>query len=224
MSDCPTGAMGEVFWEVNTMITRGIAAWLLAIVLLTSTAYAHGGVSMLYRRCVLRIGPDLMFYTGYQPQNSREEFCDDIPSPGQTIVTLDMQDSELRDMTTEIRIIKDLGTHTRVNGLPTLTDAELASPEVLDPVTIVYVAPNKYPTGTLTFEHTFRDNGKFIGIVTVKNSHGQTYVSQFSFSVGQTLGNSVFLYGLMVLAALAGVFGFWHFSRGHKAPPPKKAA
>jgi hypothetical protein len=179
---------------------------------------------MLYRRCVLRIGPDLMFYTGYQPQNSREEFCDDIPSPGQTVVTLDMQDSELRDMTTEIRIIKDLGTHARMNGLPTLTDAELASPEVLDPVTIVYVAPNKYPTGTLTFAHTFPENGKFIGIVTVKNSHGQTYVSQFSFSVGQTLGNSVFFYGLMVLAALVGVFGFWYYSRGHQARPPKKAA
>jgi hypothetical protein len=137
------------------MTIRGIAAWLLAMVLLTSAAHAHGGVSMLYRRCVLQIGPDLMFYTGYQPQNTREEFCDDIPSTGQTVVALDMQDPELRDMTTEIRIIKDLGTHAQMNGLPVLTDAELASPEVLDPVTIAYVAPKKYPTGTLTFEHTF---------------------------------------------------------------------
>jgi hypothetical protein len=206
------------------MIIRGIAAWLLAMVLLASAAHAHGGVTMLYKRCILRIGPDLMFYTGYQPQNSREEFCDDIPSTGQTVVTLDMQDSELRDMTTEIRIIKDLGTHARVNGLPILTDTELASPEVLDPVTITYVAPNRYPTGTLTFEHTFRENGKFIGIVTVKNSHGQTYVSQFPFTVGQTLGNSVLFYGLMVLAAVAGVFGFWCYSRDHAATPPKKAA
>jgi hypothetical protein len=201
-----------------------MAAWLLAMVLLTSAAHAHGGVSMLYKRCVLRIGPDLMFYTGYQPQNSREEFCDDIPSTGQTVVTLDMQDSELRDMTTEVRIVKDLGTHARVNGLPVLTDAELASPEVLDPVTITYMAPHKYPTGTLTFEHTFRENGKFIGIVTVKNAHGQTYVSQFPFSVGQTLGSSVLLYSLMLLAAVAGVFGFWRYSRGHAAAPPKKAA
>jgi hypothetical protein len=206
------------------MITRGIAAWLLAMVLLTSAAHAHGGVTMLYKRCVLRIGPDLMFYTGYQPQNSREEFCDDIPSTGQTVVTLDMQENELRDMTTEIRIIKDLGTHARMNGLPVLTDAELASPEVLDPVTIAYVAPKKYPTGTLSFEHTFRENGKFIGIVTVKNSHGQTYVSQFPFSVGQMLGNSLFFYGLMVLAAIVGACGFWRYSRDHAATPPQKAA
>ncbi|QBR71549.1 hypothetical protein CU048_09975 [Beijerinckiaceae bacterium] len=205
------------------MIIRGIAAWLFAMVLLTSAAHAHGGVGMQDNRCVLRIGPDLMFFTGYQPQNSREEFCDDIPSTGQTVVALDMQDTELRDMNTEIRIIKDLGTHTRMNGLPVLTDAELASPEVLDPITIAYLPPRKYPTGTLTFEHTFPEEGKFIGIVTVKNGHGQTYVSQFPFSVGQTLGKNILLYGLMVVAAVGGVFGFWYYSR-HKHAPPKAAA
>jgi hypothetical protein len=38
------------------MITRGLAAWLLSTVLLTSAAYAHGGVGMVDNRCVLRIG------------------------------------------------------------------------------------------------------------------------------------------------------------------------
>ena len=113
------------------MITRGLAAWLLAIGLLTSTAYAHGGVDVVDNRCVLQIGPNIMFFTASQPQNSRDEFCDDIPSTGQTVVALDMEDTELRDMLTEIRIIRDDETHTRVNGLPVLTDAELASKEVL---------------------------------------------------------------------------------------------
>ena len=94
------------------MMIRGIAAWLLAMVLLVSAAHAHGGVGMRDNRCVLRIGPDIMFFTGYQPQNSREEFCDDIPSTGQMVVALDMQDTELRDMLTEIRLIKDEGNHT----------------------------------------------------------------------------------------------------------------
>lgn len=138
------------------MIIRGIAAWLLAMSLLTSAAYAHGGVGMVDNRCVLRIGPDIMFFTGYQPQNSREEFCDDVPNTGQTVVALDMQDTELRAMLTEIRLIKDDGTHTRMNGLPVLSDAELASKELLDPVTIAYFPPKQYPTGTLTFEHTDR--------------------------------------------------------------------
>src|ERR1700732_5404756 len=161
------------------MMIRGITAWLLAVVLSASAAQAHGGVGMQDNRCVLRIGPDLMFFTGYQPQNSRDEFCDDVPNTGQTVVALDMQDTELRDMLTEIRIIRDDGTHTRMNGLPFLTDAALTSPEVLDPVTIKHLPPKKYPTGTLTFELNFPKNDRFIGIVTVENQHGQRYVSQF---------------------------------------------
>jgi hypothetical protein len=208
------------------MIIRGLAAWLLATVLLTSAAYAHGGVGMQDNRCVLRIGPDLMFFTGYQPQNSRDEFCDDIPSIGQTVVALDMQDTELRNMLTEIRLIKDDGTHTRMNGLPVLTDSELASKEVLDPVTISYLPPKKYPTGTLTFEHTFPETGKFIGIVTVQNEHGQTYVSQFPFSVGQPVGRNLMLYGMILAGLIAGVYGIWHYGGKQKKPAaiPNKPA
>ena len=164
-------------------------------------------------RCVLWIGPDIMFFIGYQPQNSRDEFCDDIPSTGQTVVALDMQDTELCNMLTEIRIIRDDGTHTRMNGLPVLTDAELASKEVLDPVTINYLPPKKYPTGTLTFEHTFPENGKFIGIVTVPNDQGQTYVSQFPFSVGQQFSKSIGIYAVMVAALIAAVYGLCRYGR-----------
>jgi hypothetical protein len=65
-----------------------------------------------------------------------------------------------------------------------LTDTELANKVALDAVSIAYFPPKKYPTGTLTFEHTFPENGKFIGIVTVENDHGQKFVSQFPFAVG----------------------------------------
>src|SRR5208283_2524731 len=214
---------GNAFWEVLIiMIIRGIAAWLLAMSLLTSAAYAHGGVGMVDNRCVLRIGPDIMFFTGYQPQNSREEFCDDVPNTGQTVVALDMQDTELRAMLTEIRLIKDDGTHTRMNGLPVLSDAELASKELLDPVTIAYFPPKQYPTGTLTFEHTFPENGKFIGIVTVRNEHGQTFVSQFPFSVGQPIARNIGMYvGLLVVLAL-GVYGIWRYGNKPKVKAPPK--
>jgi hypothetical protein len=204
------------------MMIRGIAAWLLAMVLSASAAYAHGGVGMQDNRCVLRIGPDIMFFTGYQPQNSREEFCDDIPTTGQTVVALDMQNSELRDMLTEIRIIKDEGNHIKMNGLPFLTDAELGSPQLLDPVTITHLLPKKYPTGTLTFEHTFPENGKFIGIVTVTNAHGQTYVSQFPFSVGQVLGKSVGIYISLVVVLVGAVYLIWRLGGKQKLVPPNK--
>ncbi len=180
---------------------------------------------MVDKRCVLRIGPDIMFFTGYQPQNSRDEFCDDIPSTGQMVVALDMQDPELRDMLTEIRLIKDEGNHTTMNGLPFLTDAELGSPQILDPVTITHVLPKKYPTGTLTFEHTFPETGKFIGIVTVKNEHGQTYVSQFPFSVGKGFGsNSIGIYASMVVVLFAAVYLIWRLGAKQKLIPPNKPA
>jgi hypothetical protein len=205
-------------------MTRGIAAWLLAMVLSASAAHAHGGVGMQDNRCVLRIGPDLMFFTGYQPQNSREEFCDDIPTTGQTVVALDMQNSELRDMLTEIRIIKDEGNHMKMNGLPFLTDAELGNPQLLDAVTITHVLPKKYPTGTLTFEHTFPEEGKFIGIVTVKNVHGQTWVSQFPFSVGQGFSKSRGIYISLVVVLVAAVYLIWRLGAKQKLVPPQKPA
>ena len=204
------------------MIIR-LAAWFLATVLLTSGAFAHGGVGMQDNRCVLRIGPDIMFFTGYQPQNSREEFCDDVPNTGQTVVALDMQETELRNMLTEIRLIKDDGTHTQMNGLPFLSDAELANKAALDAVSIAYLPAKKYPTGTLTFDHTFPENGKFIGIVTVENEHGQKFVSQFPFSVGQQVGKSLVLYGLILAGLGAGVFGIWYYGgKQQKDCCPKK--
>jgi hypothetical protein len=207
------------------MLIRGLAAWLLATILLTSAAYAHGGVGMVDNRCVLKIGPDVMFFTGYQPQNSREEFCDDVPNTGLTVVALDMQDMELRNMLTEIRLIKDEGTHTQMNGLPFLSDAELTNKAALDAVSIAYFAPKKYPTGTLTFDHTFPENGKFIGIVTVENDHGQKFVSQFPFAVGQQVGKNLALYGIILAGLAAGVFAVWHFGGKQKKPAvPKNPA
>jgi hypothetical protein len=189
------------------------AAWFLATVLLASGAYAHGGVSVQNNKCIMKIGPDIMYFTGYQPQFTREEFCDDVPNAGQMVVALDMQEKELRDMTTEIRIIKDLGNHTTLNGYPYLTDAELASTDILDQATVFHWPPKKYPTGTLTFEHDFDQAGKFIGIVTVKNDHGQTYVSQFPFTVGTPVGKTFAVWGIVGAAVAAAGFGLWRFYR-----------
>jgi hypothetical protein len=208
---------------LKMMVMRGLAAWLLATVLLTPGAYAHGGVGMVDNRCVLRIGKDIMFFTGYQPQNSRDEFCDDVPNAGQTVVALDMQETELRNMLTEIRLIKDDGTHTQMNGLPFLSDAELANKAALDAVSIAYFPPKKYPTGTLTFEHTFPENGKFIGIVTVETDHGQKFVSQFPFAVGQQLGKNLVLYGMILAALAAGVVGIWYYGGKQKKPAATKS-
>ena len=73
------------------MNMRFLAALTLATVGLTGQAYAHGGVSLDQGQCIMKIGPDTMTFTGYQPLKSREQFCDDIPDVGPTIIVLDAQ-------------------------------------------------------------------------------------------------------------------------------------
>ncbi|MGH6794534.1 MAG: hypothetical protein ACREDH_04885, partial [Methylocella sp.] len=66
--------------------------------------------------------------------------------------------------------------------------------------------------------------GKFIGIVTVKNAHGQTYVSQFPFSVGVGFGKSVGIYASMGVALLAALYLLWHLGRKQSPALPNKPA
>ena len=167
--------------------------WLGGIVLgmvLSMQAYAHGGLAMAEDICKLTVGPYTMHFTGYQPEKTQEkEFCEDIPNIGRTIVALDYIDEELRPMATEIRVIKDTG-----------------SEENLDEITIFHMPPKVYMNGSVTFEHNFPSEGKFVGLVTVRDGETE-YVSRFPFAVG-TGGSSKMPYilGALVLVLAAGFF------------------
>jgi len=86
-----------------------MGALFIGVLGLAGEAQAHGGVSIDQGQCVMKIGPDTMTFTGYQPQKSREQFCDDIPDFGPTIIVLDAQQDELRDMTLDIRVLRNVG-------------------------------------------------------------------------------------------------------------------
>ena len=129
--------------------------------------WAHGGLTIDEDKCKLRVGRFTMHFTGYQPQNTMaKEFCEDIPATGQTIVVLDYVDPELRDMPTEVRIIKDTGNESD-----------------LESVTIFHLQPQVYPTGSLNLEYNFENPGKYVGLVTV-GAADKKIVSRFPFSVG----------------------------------------
>jgi hypothetical protein len=132
-------------------------------------ALAHGGLSMDEDRCKLRVGRYVMHFVGYQPESASgpREFCEDIPETGRTIVVLDYLNDELRDLPTEVRIIKDTG-----------------SPARLEDVTVLHIPPKLYPSGSLNFELNFQEPGKFVGLVTVGGA--DKAVSRFPFSVGRT--------------------------------------
>lgn len=154
------------------MVIRLLVAVVLATAGFVAQAHAHGGVSLSEGQCKMKIGPDTMNFTGYQPQKSRETFCDDIPDVGPTIIVLDAVQDELRDMMLEMRILRDVG--------------QAADDENMEQNTETYIPPKKYKTGTLNFEYDFKSKGKFIGLVKAKGDDGREYVSRFPFSVGTT--------------------------------------
>ena len=135
--------------------------------LLTAQVQAHGGLALAEDMCVLTVGPYRMHFTGYQPLSQEEEFCEDIPEVGKTVIALDYIQEELRPLKTEVRIIRDTG-----------------SEENLDAITVFHLPPKVYPTASITVDHTFPEKGKFVGLVTVTGG-AQDYVSRFPFSVGE---------------------------------------
>jgi hypothetical protein len=187
------------------MIIRFLAALVIGVTGFAAQALAHGGVSIDQGQCVMKIGPDTMTFTGYQPQKSRDQFCDDIPDVGPTIIVLDAQQDELRDMALEIRILRNVGQKDDNENLEANTET--------------YVAPKKYKTGTLNFDYDFAKKGNFIGLVKATSDDGKkVYVSRFPFSVGETAGRDVTIYAFFSLFGLVG-FGLWYkHTLGKKMP------
>jgi hypothetical protein len=167
-----------------------VAAVLGAAWITTVPAQAHGRLGAAEGRCRLFIGPDVMNFTGYLPESSKNEFCEDIPSTGPIIMVLDSVQDELRNMQIAIRIVKDVGGEDKEN-------------ENLDAVTVAYSPPKKYPGGTINFEHNFNEGGYFVGIVTVLGDHGEVWTSRFPFSVDRSLMRDMPAYTMMTLGVLA---------------------
>lgn len=157
------------------------------------------------------IGPDIMNFTGYTPDASKSEFCEDIPAIGRMIMVLDDEQPELRDMKVEIRIVKDVGSEEKENA-------------DLDAVTVAYREPKLYPTGTINFEHDFPEAGYFVGIVTVLGDHGERWVSRFPFSVGKTFMRTLPVYILLTLGVVALFFIYMHHRKVTPPAPVKPIA
>ena len=189
-------------------LSLGLAGlFFIAFAAVSSPASAHGRLGAAEGRCRLFIGPDIMNFTGYTPDSSKNEFCEDIPTTGHMIMVLDEEQSELRDMAVELRIVKDVGGEARED-------------ENLDAVTVAYRQPKHYPTGTINFEHNFTEAGFFVGIVTVTGDHGERWVSRFPFSVGMSFVRSLPVYILFALGVL--VASVIYLRRRKTTPPPPR--
>lgn len=212
------------------MTFRPLAAVLTAVTFVAITyaattvvpPVAHGGIlvgpQVTHRhfaaapslvKCAARLGPSFVQFSVYQAHEPRARYCKDVPDVGMATIVIDQGDTELRGMATDVRIIKDIGGAAGVTEL--LSDAADA-PEALDPYTVEHVLPRLYPAGIIEFVHRFDDPGQFHAVVTVKNDHGQVYVAEFPFSVGQSGHGMLLLWGGSATALIAAaLFLAWKY-------------
>ncbi len=153
-----------------------------ALLSLSSQLWAHGGVMNEGNECKLRVGPYVMNFSGYQPENNvSKQFCDDMPTVGKSIIVLDFVDRKLRDMTVNFRVIKAdvaaLGTEE--DGI--VNEAELAQTPFFE------IPAKHYPSGTMTISQAFLEKGHFVGYVVVEGEN-EKFISRFPFSVGYPSG------------------------------------
>jgi hypothetical protein len=158
------------------------------------TAAAHGAIHRLESTCLLKVGPDLIYFSGYQPAISHRKFCEDVPTTGDAIFTLDYAQSEMREMKADLRIVRDIGKD---------------DPADLQAITVAYVPPKVYPNGTLSLEHVFTERGDYVGIVTVEGPRGEHWESRFPFSVGRLYSPRTPYYLMAAAAALALLALLW---------------
>jgi hypothetical protein len=180
------------------MVKRGAStgAILLLAALIPAAATAHGAVTMENDVCKMQIGRLFMHFTGYQPQNSRAEFCQDIPETGRAIIVLDMVDKQLRDTPISFAVV-------RTNGSGAMPD--LAAIDRKD--IIVKLDRRTYPNGSIKADMMFTEPGDYVGMVIA--DIGTPVMATFPFSVGQSsLWRSMMIFvGALVIVA-GGVFAW----------------
>jgi 2-polyprenyl-6-hydroxyphenyl methylase / 3-demethylubiquinone-9 3-methyltransferase len=172
-------------------------------------ASARGDLTLNQDICVLKVGPDYMYFSGYQSATPRKRFCEDVPATGETIFAMDFAQDEMREMTASFRIVRDVG--------------EAEEQTSLAAITVAYLPPKTYPTGTVSLRHAFTDRGNYAGIVTVDGPHGEHWVSRFPFAVGRLYSVRTPYYLLTAAAALALLLFFWgRRDESQSSKPPQR--
>jgi hypothetical protein len=120
--------------------------------------------------CPLMAGMHEMHFAAWQA-GSFDELCMDIPNAGPVTMSIDAVSPEIRDMTTEIRVISGKG--------PKTADA--------DAVTVFHLPPQRYAAGTATFEVPFTEAGDYTVVVTLRDDHGMEMSGRIPLTVGATL-------------------------------------
>jgi hypothetical protein len=152
------------------------------------------------RECSAQMGPNVITFSFYQPTQSRDQFCEDVPETGPTTVVIDTMQDELRDMMVEIRIVE-----AAPNG-----DDEAAPNEA-------YLPPAQFRTGVIQLEHDFKKQGDYVALVRARSEDGRKeYNARFFFSVGEEFLRAWTAVAVATAVALALGAGWYLHSFGRR--------
>jgi hypothetical protein len=135
------------------------------------SAFARGALTLNQDVCLLFVGPDFMYFAGYDPAKPRKRFCEDVPHTGDTVFTMDFAQDDMRAMKVDFRIIREIG------------DADDAAE--IEKATLAHLPPKVYPAGSLSLRYDFKEAGNYAGIVTVDGPDNEHWVARFPFAVGR---------------------------------------
>lgn len=151
------------------------------------------------QQCAAQMGPNVVTFSFYQPAQSRSQFCRDVPETGPTIIVVDTMQDELRDMTLEMRIVREASTAEDENAAPNEA----------------YLPPARFQTGVIQLEHDFKEEGDFVALVRARSEDGRKeYNARFAFSVGEEYWRDWAAVGVATLVALALGAGWYVHSIG----------
>ncbi len=182
-------------------------AILFAVALASSLPGAAAASSTHPRECIMTVGPNWLTLSAMQPQAPHDTFCNHLPNAGPTVLIMDTEQAELREMLMEVRILRDVGQKDWRDNLEGNT---------------VFLLPSKkylHGKGTFSFDYDFGGDGHYIALVKAVSEDGmREYVGQFGFSVGETL---VFYLSLLTLTAAFGFLAFGIWKKDLHSPTPQ---
>lgn len=162
------------------------------------------------RNCVMNVGPTQMMFSAFQEKGD-EIFCTNISDTGPTMLIFDARQPELRDMTVEVRIVRNIGQKDWRDDLDQTAVAAFPAGKHLA------------QRSTMNFNHDFLKAGDYIAVVRATSDDGaKEYVGEYFFSVGHS-ENWYFAAMLGSMAVGMGGFGFWGLGRRNPATAAKAA-
>lgn len=157
---------------MSDILTRhGSRAFLVGAFLFAALLRAEARGALIYDQgaCMVKVGPDIIYFSGYQASAGKEKFCEDAPRAGEDATfVFDVPDEELRHRKIGFSILRNMGDER----------------DPVDGPLVAQIAPQAHPTGTFSLGHQFPESGNFIGIVTIEGPSGDRSTARFPFSVG----------------------------------------